>query len=177
MILRLLKLMYELQPVKTTILKSCKKIPLIDSSLQKGSQVPLPRALAKILENNGLAEITEGIISQQDLARVRFSHMQQKGSLLKIDDFFYMKAKESIKMFMVKAKTEGDIVTLRTTEKMREDFTDIASVRLSGILRALQLGGIDIIEKNCTIEEKILINIIQNNYNQWIKEFVELNDR
>lgn len=173
-VIELLKLLYELQPVRTTMIKSCEKIPMINEQLHKGSQLPIPRFFARILEKNGLAEISENVLLQQDLARTRFSHMQQKGSLLKIDDFFYSKARENIKFVTTKAKLESDIAVLRISEKMREDFIDIVNTRMSIVFRALQLGGIDLIEKNCTIEEKTLIELIHSIYSKWLKEFVEI---
>jgi DNA replication factor GINS len=171
--LKLLNILYELQPIRTTVLRSCKNIPVIDVTLQKGSQISLPRFMAEILESQGIVEVGEGIIAQQDIAKVKFAHMQQRGGIPKIDEFFYTKVKYSIKKLLSKAKLEGDIVLLRTVEKMREDFIDISSIRLSALFRAFQLKGVDVIEKSCTMEEKELLNIIKTAYNKWIKEYVE----
>jgi len=171
--LRLLKLLYELQPVRTTILRSCKGLPVIDVPLQKGSQASLPRFIAEVFELHGIAEVGEGIVVQQDIAKVKFAHMQQRGGIPKIDEFFYTKVKDSIKKLFNKARSEGDIVLLRTIEKMREDFIDISNIRLTSMFRAFQLKSIDVIEKNCTTEEKILVNTIKMVYDKWVKEYIE----
>lgn len=172
--LKLLKLMYKLQPIRVTVLRSCKNIPIVDSPLQKGSQVMLPRVIAEALESYGVVEIAENIVSYQDLAKTKFSHMQQRGTLPRVEDFFYIKIKNSIEKLLAKAKFEGDIVLLRNIEKMRSDFLDISNIRISTIFRAFQLGGVDILEKNCTIEEKILMNAIRSMYDRWVKEYIEL---
>lgn len=171
--LRLLELMYELRPIKANVLRSCEPIPIIDSPIQKGSQISLPKVIAETLETYGVVEVAENIISHQDIAKVKFSHMQQRGAIPKIDDFFYAKVKDGIKKLLAKAKSEGDIVILRSIEKMHEDFVDISNIRLSTILRAFQLRGVDIIEKNCTIEERVLVNMFKSIHSKWIKEYIE----
>lgn len=172
--LKLLKMLYELQPVKATVLRSCRSIPIVDSILHKGSQTAIPRVIAEVLELYGIVETYDNLITQQDLAKIKFTHMQQRGSVPKIDDFFYIKVKNSIEKTSLKAKSEGDIALLRSVEKMQEDFIDISSTRVSLIFRAFQLGGIDIIERNCSLEEKVLINNIQAMYNKWLKEYAEV---
>lgn len=171
--LRMLRLMYELQPVRVNVLRTCKTIPGMDTPIQKGSQISLPRFVAEILEGYGIAEIVESTLTYQDIAKVKFSHMQQRGNIPKIDDFFYTKVKDSVKRLISKAKTESDIVLLRNVEKMYTDFTDISNTRISAIFRAFQLRSVDVIEKNCTIEERLLISLIKSVYDKWIKEYVE----
>ncbi|MEM2661188.1 MAG: hypothetical protein QXS74_07700 [Nitrososphaeria archaeon] len=171
--LKLLRLLYELQPTRVTVLRSCKAIPVMDTSIQKGSQISLPRIIAETLEFYGIVEVEEKIVSHQDIAKVKFSHMQQRGGMPKIDDFFYTKVKDSVNKLLTKAKNEGDIILLRTIEKIREDFIDVSNNRLSSIFRAFQLKGIDIVEKNCTMEEKIFLNMIKSIYIKWTKEYIE----
>lgn len=172
--LKLLKLLYELQPIKVTVLRSYgATLPVLDSSLQKGSQTLLPRIIAETLEDHGIVETVENIVSQQDLAKAKFSHMQQRGSIPKVDEFFYTKVKKSVEKLMSKARLEGDIVLLRNVEKMRGDFLDILNIRITSIFRAFQLRGVDILEKNCSIEEKVLINSVKSVYDNWVREYAE----
>ncbi|MEM1646128.1 MAG: hypothetical protein QXL96_09745 [Ignisphaera sp.] len=171
--LKLLKLLYKLQPTRVTVLRSCKTIPIIDTPIQKGSQISLPRIIAETLESYGVVEVEEKIVSHQDVAKVKFTHMQQRGSIPKIDEFFYTRVKDSVNKLLAKAKNEGDIILLRTVEKIREDFIDVSNNRLSSIFRAFQLKGIDIIEKNCTMEERMFVNMVKSMYIKWVKEFIE----
>lgn len=156
------------------MLRSYKSIPGVDSPLNKGSQVMIPRFIAERLEMQGIVETYDNTISQQDLAKAKFSHIQQKGSIPKVDEFFYMKVKSTINKLLSKAKSEGDIILLRNIEKMREDFMDVFNMRISAIFRAFQLGGVDIVDRNCTLEEKTLVNTIKSFYSKWFKEYTEI---
>jgi len=172
--LRMLRLMYELQPVRVNVLRTCKTIPGMDTPIQKGSQISLPRFVAEILEGYGIAEIVESTLTYQDIAKVKFSHMQQRGNIPKIDDFFYTKVKDSVKRLISKAKTESDIVLLRNVRKDVYGTLPIYLIPGSQLYSgSFQLRSVDVIEKNCTIEERLLISLIKSVYDKWIKEYVE----
>jgi len=169
--LELLSDLYVLKPVRVMVLRYFSLEPFMDLTLQKGSEVSIPRWIAEILEKNGIVEILDKSITPQELSKIKFSQIQQKSQIIKIEDFFYIKMKKAIEDLETKAKKEGDINLLKIVEKMREDFADISRLRLSFIIRAIQLGGLDVIEKNLTIEEKVLVNLIKSILGTWSNKF------
>ncbi len=168
--LELLNNLYILKPVRVMVLRYFSLEPFMNLTLQKGSEISLPRWIAEILEKNGIVEILDKTITPQELSKVKFSQIQQKSQIIRIEDFFYIKIRKTIDDLEAKAKREGDINLLKIVEKMREDFTDISRLRLSFIIRAVQLGGLDVIEKNLSIEERLLVNLIKSILNTWSNE-------
>ncbi|ADM28298.1 Protein of unknown function DUF1288 [Ignisphaera aggregans DSM 17230] len=169
--LELLNNLYILKPVRVMVLRYFSLEPFMNLTLQKGSEISLPRWIAEILEKNGIVEILDRTITPQELSKIKFSQMQQKSQIIRIEDFFYIKMKKTIEDLETKAKKEGDINLLKIVEKMREDFADISRLRLSFIIRAVQLGGLDVIEKNLAIEEKLLVNLIKSTLSTWSNKF------
>ncbi|MCS7111792.1 MAG: hypothetical protein N3E36_07205 [Sulfolobales archaeon] len=172
--IELLELLYTLIPVRTMVLKPIGEMPLLTSSIYKGSEVMISRWLAEILEEENYVEILDNTLTSQDLAKLRFMHTQQRGRLLKLDEYFFTKARIAIEALESEAKKVSDIVLLKSVERMKEDFTEIANIRLSAILKAIQLKGVDTVEKELSIEERVLINRFRKILFCWLQKFVEL---
>ncbi|MEM0006353.1 MAG: hypothetical protein QXJ56_00335 [Ignisphaera sp.] len=170
----LLDLLYSIAPVRAMVLRPIGEIPLLVSPLYKGSEAVLPRWLAEILEKKNYVEILDDSLTPQDLARLRFMHTQQRGRLSKLDEYFFIKARVNIETLELEAKRLGDIVLLKSIERMKEDFTEITNIRLSTIFKAIQLKGVDMIEKELTIEEKVLINKFRKILSHWLQKFAEV---
>ncbi len=170
--LELLNDLYTLRPVKVMVLRYFSLEPFMNITLQKGSEISLPRWIAEVLEKNGIVEILDRAITPQELSKIKFSQIQQKSQIIRIDDFFYVRIRKSIEDLEAKAKRESDINLLKIVEKMREDFSDVSRLRLSFIIRAVQLGGLDVVEKNLSIEEKLLVNIIKSILNTWFNKVI-----
>jgi hypothetical protein len=170
----LLDLLYNMALVRVMVLKPIPELPIIHSSLYKGSEAVIPRWLAEILEEGGYVEILDGSLTPQDLARLRFIHTQQRGRLSKLEEYFFIRSKSNIEALESKARKVGDITLLKSVERMKEDFTEIVNIRLSMIFKAIQLKGIDTIEKELSIEEKVLINKLRKILSYWLEKFVEL---
>ncbi|MEL9939900.1 MAG: hypothetical protein QW632_01730 [Ignisphaera sp.] len=154
------------------VLRSVPYNPLLGSALQKGSEEKVPRWIAQILEEKGFVEILEKPYSPQELTRIRFSHTQQRATLSKLDDFFYINTVTAINKLGEKAKKETDIELLRIVDRAKEDFNEISNIRLSHIVRAIQFQSLDTISKSLTVEEKILSMLIQKIMSTWLKKYV-----
>ncbi|MEM0026777.1 MAG: hypothetical protein QXT53_03115 [Ignisphaera sp.] len=163
--------MYYSTPVKVMVLRSVPYNPLLGSALQKGSEEKIPRWIAQILEEKGFVEILEKPYSPQELTKIRFSHTQQRVTLNKLDDFFYINTIATINKLGEKAKKETDIELLRIIDRVKEDFNEISNMRLSYIVRAIQFQGLDTISKSLTIEEKLLSMLIQKIMLTWLKKY------
>ncbi len=172
--IELLKLLYAVAPVRAMVLRPMEEIPLLIPSIYKGSEIVLSRWLAEILEKKNYIEILNGILTPQDLAKLRFMHTQQRGRLSKLDEYFFIRARIAIEALEAEAKKAGDIALLKSVERMKEDFTEITSIRLYTIFKAIQLKGIDTIEKELSIEEKVLINKFRKILYCWLQKFIEL---
>lgn len=172
--MELLELLYTLSPVRAMVLKPIAEMPLIPSSIYKGSEIVISRWLAEALEGEKYIEILDDTPTPQDLARLRFMHTQQRGRLLKLNEHFFIKVKLAIESLELEAKRSGNIVQLKSVERMKEDFAEIVSMRLSTIFKAIQLKGVDAIERELSIEEKVLINRFRKTLQYWLQKFVEL---
>ena len=168
----LLKHIYMLSPVKVMVLKTVPSIPVLGSSLQKGSEEKMPRFIAEVLEKLGYVEILEKAPSPQDLTKMRFAHTQQRSTLVKLDDFFYIIVRDTITKLEEKAKKDIDITLIKIVDRAKEDFNEIFNLRLAVILRALQFGNLESVVKSLSIEEKTMAVGIQKLLESWTRQFL-----
>uniref|UniRef100_A0A7J3YU49 DNA replication complex GINS family protein n=1 Tax=Ignisphaera aggregans TaxID=334771 RepID=A0A7J3YU49_9CREN len=167
----ILNLMYALSPVKVMVLKSTPYIPTLRASLQKGSEERIPRLYAQILEELGYVEILDKLPSPQELTKLRFSHIQQRSSLMKLDDYFYISVSGMVTKLEEKAKKETDIMLLKVVERAKEDFSEVYNIRISNIFRAIQFRSLDTISKFLTLEERTLATLLYQLLESWLRRY------
>jgi len=170
--LELLHLAYKFSPVRANVLRSLGRVPFIDISIQKGSQISLPRWLAEHLAKSGYVEIEEGVMSPKQISQIAFMQSRKNRELMKIENFFYIHALESLRELEAKARSTSDLMLLQAVDKAKTSISNIAKVRLNIILRAILLDGVNTIKNSLTMEEAILANTIANMLNEWKSRFV-----
>jgi hypothetical protein len=163
-----------LSPVKVMVLRNTPYIPALGTSLQKGSEERIPRIYAQILEELGYVEILDKVPSTQELTKLRFSHIQQRTMLMKLDDYFYISISNMIAKLEEKAKKEADITLLRIVERAKEDFNEIHNIRIANILRAIQFRSLDTVLKFLTIEERTLATSLYKLLECWLQKYTLL---
>ncbi len=169
----LLELAYMFRNVKVRVLRSI-NIPstISRSPIVRGSEVTIPLWLALILEKSGYVEIPERIVAPSEISKNRFLQMQNRGQPVKLDDYFYSKARFSVEELEAQAKQQGDIVTMNTVEKMKSDVFDLFKARLDIMFKAIRLGGASSIDRSLTVEEKVLVQNIDAVVRDWMRKFI-----
>jgi hypothetical protein len=153
------------------VLKSTPYIPVLGTSLQKGSEERIPRLYAQLLEELGYVEILDKTPSPQELIKLRFAHIQQRSLLVKLDDNFYALVSNAITKLENKAKKEADITLLKVVERAKEDLNEIYNIRIANILRAVQFKNLDTISKFLTLEERVLAMLLFQLLDQWFRRY------
>lgn len=169
----MLSLLHKYMPVKVMVLKNVPLIPLLGSAYQRGSEASIPYFVAEALEAEGYVEVLDKFYSAQELSKYRFIHSQQKGKLVKLEDFFYIKAVESIKAVEARARREGDITLIRALDRMRDDFNEIFNARFATILRAVQFRGAEVLAKDLSVEEKLLLKLLSDIVSRWMERYTK----
>jgi len=170
--LDLLYLAYRFSLVRANVLRNLGRVPFIDVSIQKGSQIALPRWLAEHLAKDGFVELEEGLVSPKQISQIAFMQSRKSRELMKISEFFYIHAIESLRELENKARSSSDLMLLQAVDKAKTSISNIAKVRLNIILRAILLEGVNTIKNNLTMEESVLANTISRMLDEWKSRFV-----
>ena len=167
--LRLLELAYLMKPVSVAVMKSVGRVPVVEEELVRGTEVRLPLWLAIELEKEGVVEIREPGIKEGELRRVKFIQMQQGETLVKLDEFFYIRAKRWLKELEEEGRKRFDVAALTVVEKARRDLHDLYRVRLNKIIMSTVLGHLQSVEKSLSNEERLLARVLEHSLKEWAK--------
>ncbi len=172
--LELIKLAFELYPVRVAVLSDVGRTPFIDEPLKRGTEVTVPLWLADVLRKLGKVEPHEDYPIHNRIMKVKFAHtsLGSKQGLPQVSDFFYMSTLKDLKASIEDAQQKMDIDSLTKLNKAVKAFNDIASRRLSFLLKAISLGGYSTIERCLSIEEKVLALMLTKILNEWKNEFL-----
>ena len=158
-----------MKPVSVAVIKSIGKIPVIEEELVRGTEIRMPLWLAVELEKEGVVELREPGIKESELRRIKFIQMQQSETLVKLDEFFYIKAKRWIDELESEGKKRFDIAAITLVEKARRDLHDLYRVRLNKIIMSTVLGHLQSIEKSLSAEEKLLAKALERSLKEWAR--------
>ena len=95
--------------------------------------------------------------------------MQQGEVLVKLDDFFYIKAKRWLEELEEEGRKRFDVAALTVVEKARRDLHDLYRVRLNKIIMSTVLGHLQSVEKSLSNEERLLARVLENSLKEWAK--------
>ncbi|MHA1616114.1 MAG: hypothetical protein ACTSX9_02275 [Candidatus Njordarchaeales archaeon] len=126
-----------------------------------GEEIKIPRWLAKILEKKGKVKIKDETDVRETLGRLPYYIVREsEGASIEIELDLYLKAKEYLE------KLENSNVK----ERIREMIMRFIRIRLPKLLRKAIVPGS---EKEALIWEDVLIALIRNAHEHWVKTFLE----
>lgn len=177
--LELARLAYEASTVRVMVLRDQGRIVAGGSSyeLRKGTEIEMPRWLARILAAEGVVELVETPLTLEDIARTHFGTMTAKtvGELEQLPREFYQQVAEYVRVLDERVRREFNAVLLEEKQKATMYASEIAGKRLSMILQALRtMTALGELHAKLTVEEEVLLDTLTEAINEWRRRVFEL---
>ncbi len=172
-VLELLRARYELKPVRVMVVKDVGKLVIdgVELELRKGTEVEVPRWVARILASQGYVEILESPLTLDDIARVHFMVTETR-SLVdtpSLPEDFYQRAREYFDRLEELLRRNPSAQLLEEKEKAELYFEEILSRRFWTILQLLRATGARAeVYERLSPEEKILHDTLQEVIEEWL---------
>ncbi len=159
---------FESQDIEVKCLKNMEDLQLIGEKtirLRKGSVIRIPFWLALILEKEEYIEIEMNIMNIDIPQLHKMSDSEQENSpLQKVNTFFYILAKNSIK----ELKTGNSFSSFKKKETIITNLSVLMRQRLNKIIRIAAKGkDITTTTRNMTPEESWLFEIVSDAIEKW----------
>ncbi len=176
--LKAIAIEHEEEQVKVVVLKDVED-PLLEAlgigRLQKGSEVPLQRGVARSLVREGIAEYAESRLRLEDLGRYAFLETRRgtaPNTLEKLPQTFYPDLRDYIEQLR-RRSLERDPYAIEELHKAEAFIEDLVKTRLRKILLLVQAGE-DAKEAYdaMTPEERVLFDAIRKLVDTWKKEIL-----
>ncbi len=173
-IMDLYHLEYELKPVRVMVVRDLGRIRVdgVEIEVKKGTEIELPRWLARLLSSKGYVQLVESTMGLEDIARIHFSVYSAKNIIEtpEIPKDFYWQAQDYIRDLDLRVKQELNPVLLEEKRKAVDFIVDIANRRLIQMLQVLRsTAAIVEISSKLTPEEKLLLDNLHQVIEKWVK--------
>ncbi len=170
------KLSYANSEVRVLVLKDYPKIltPGLEIELTRGSEVLLPRWLAKDLKRKGIVEVKERKLTLKDVSKIAFLETRYirkpPSEMLTLPENFYQKLREYLTELRAKISEKPTVELINEHTRLLSYIYDILRSRIQKILILAQLGEDvkDVLSKLAP-EELILYKSIRNTIEKWQK--------
>ncbi len=173
--IELMKLAYALSPTRIAVLSDVGRTPFLEEELRRGTECSIPRWLAEILRDLGKAEPSDEGPVYSKILKVKFAHTSDlRQGLPQVSEFFYIHSISELNRELSVAQNRMDLDLLTKVNRAVKAFSDVASRRLSYIIKAISLGGYTAIERSLSYEEKLLALILSRVINEWKDSFANL---
>ncbi len=172
--LRKLAIEYRLRPIRVMVVKDYGRITIdgAEYTLNKGAEIEVPRWLADILEEMGVANPVERGLDIEDITRVHFSTLNARtpAELEPLPRDFYMEALRYIERLSVRIKREFNASLLEEQQKAVRYLLEIIDRRLTLILQSIRSpASIAEISSKLSPEELVLLNSLKESLEIWQK--------
>ncbi len=181
-ILEVLRARYETRPVRVMVVKDVGKIVVdgVEIELRKGTEVEIPRWMARVLAAEGYVELLESPLTLDDIARVHFMVTEAR-SLVDtppLPEEFYHRVREYLERLEEELRRSPSTQILEEKEKAELYLDEIISRRLWTILQLLRATGAraEVYEK-LSPEEKLLHDTLQRVIEEWLSTVSPLHAR
>ena len=158
-----------MRPVRVIILKDV-RIPVTDKpmDLRKGSEVELPRWVAEVLVEDGVAKFKDVI----DLNYINAYHYKEKrtastSQLSQLPPDFYVKVKEYIKSLEESLRSSPNFMLLNDREVSEKNLLEISQIRLGKIIRLAQTEVQEDVTPLLTPEETLVYSLVREVVESW----------
>ncbi len=175
--LKLSRLEYEVKPVRVMVVRDAGKM-LIDGlelELRKGTEVEVPRWLARVLANKGVVELVESRIGLEDIARVHFSvyNARTPSETPELPTDFYWQVHDYIAELTERVRRELNPVLLDEKQKAVMFTAEIAGKRVTQILQVLRSTAAMVeLSAKLSPEERALLDTMRELLEKWMKTIV-----
>ena len=170
---------YLVEDVDVRVLRDYEALKINDKviNLRRGSEVKVPRWLARKLAKEGYVTIiTKEEISYDEISRYVFLEGQggpAPASLIKLPKNFYIMYRDYIKSLTSALKEKYEPKLLEELEKSKRAVQELVNVRLRKILIAVQMGiPIEELRDRLAYEEEVLYSSVSRIIREWNKECV-----
>ncbi len=165
-------LYYEVKPTRVMVVKDFGRITVdgFTMELQKGTEIELPRWVARILSEDGIAEIVETGIGIEDIARIHFTVVSAKNpaELEPLPKDFYKQVIEYLDGLEKRIRAEFNPALLEEKQRILIYLAEILNKRLTLILTALRSPtAIAELSTKLSDEERILLEILHKVLETW----------
>ncbi len=172
--LELARLAYLTGTVRVMVIKDAGTIRVgeVGYELRKGTEIELPRWLARLLSEKGVVEIVETPITLEDIARFHFGVMSARNvaEMEPLPQHFYQQVSEYVAMLDSRIRREFNAALLEEKQKASTYAAEIAMRRLAAILQVLRSpASMGELYGKLTVEERILIDVLYNALEKWRK--------
>ncbi|MHA1356617.1 MAG: hypothetical protein ACTSRC_00720 [Candidatus Helarchaeota archaeon] len=164
--------------VRIKMTKSCDILQITEKEelgpFKEGEEVKLPYWQAKILVNENYAKFVDlKTIQTGDLHKVLYRELPNP-QLTAIDPDFYVKIHEDLLELTEQYKKKPDLRLLQKIEKIKSLFRDVISRRFYKLLRIAATAPEERsdVYKNCTNEEKVLLESLRKILEEWETQFL-----
>ncbi|AEM38241.1 hypothetical protein Pyrfu_0369 [Pyrolobus fumarii 1A] len=170
--LEALRIRYETRPVRVMVVKEVGKIVIdgVEIELRKGTEIEVPRWIAKVLEEKGIVEPLESPMSLDDIARVHFivTEARSLADTPSLPEDFYFRAADYLRRLETELRRRPEPQLLEEKSKAELYFEEIVSRRLWTILQLLRSPGAraEVYEK-LSPEEKTLHDDLLARIEEW----------
>jgi hypothetical protein len=159
--LKKIRLRYELEEVLVVPQADSKtvKLPgLEEIVMEKGKALKVSRGIASHLADSGWVKIGEDHLATKDISSMRWLESSEE-SLIKLPDFFYLRAAKLLKEGLGKAV------------EIQNDLQEIIDMRLRKLVKLVFLRDVptNILER-LQPEEVLLFNLLREALNTWKRE-------
>ncbi len=143
--------------------------------LRKGTEVELPRWLARSLQSIGAVKILESPLSIEDIARVHFNVLNARSlrDLEPVPEYFYLQVSEYLQDLDERIRREFDASLLDEKRRAELYMNDIVNKRIVTILHALRSpAAIAEISSKLSLEERILADSMKCLLDEWLQAVI-----
>ncbi len=177
--LRLARLAYEASTTRVMVVRDAGRLVVGGAvyELRKGTEVELPRWLARLLAEEGVVEPLEQPITLNDIARAHFSAASARtvSELEQLPRDFYQQVSEYVRELDARVRREFDPALLDERSKAAQYTREILSKRVGMILLSLRSPtAMGELYSKLTLEEQVLLDVLTRALERWMKVMGEL---
>jgi len=146
--------------------------------LRKGTEVELPRWLARTLQQQGIVKILETPLTIDDIARVHFNVFNARSlrELEAVPEYFYLQVQEYLEELSRRIREEFNAALLDERRKAELYMLEIVSRRITALLQALRSpAAVAEISSKLSMEERVLADAMKSLLDDWLKTVVKSN--
>ncbi len=170
--LEALRVRYELKPVRVMVVKEVGRIVVdgVEYELRKGTEIEIPRWLARVLAAKGLVELLESPLTLDDIARAHFmvTEAHSLADTPSLPEDFYLRALDYLEQLEEALRRSPEPQLLEEKSKAELYLEEIISRRLWTILQLLRspAARAEVYEK-LSPEEKVLHDTLHEEIEEW----------
>ena len=165
---------YELRPVRVMVVRDAGRIRVdgVEYELRKGTEVEIPRWMARVLAERGIVEPLESPMTLDDVARVHYmvTEAQSLADTPSLPEDFYLRARDYLESLRRELRRRPDPQLLDELGKAEVYLEEIVTKRLWTVLQLLRSPSARAeVYERLSSEEKALHDTLHEAIEEWRK--------